>query len=131
MVEYVGGTAGFLKFGSTVLSADFRNFDSEEEAGLADASAGNDANRSYLVTLKDGKATIELVAQAGGTALWAALAAGTRGTLEWGDEGTAVGKPRHTVEAVVQKRSRQIPYDDIVVYSADFQYSGAVADGTY
>ncbi|SRR5581483_6559466 len=131
MPEYVGGAAGYIKFGTTVLAADFRTFDAEEEVGLADASAGNDANRTYLVTLKDGKATIELVAQADGTALWNALAPGTQGTLEWGDEGSAVGKPRHTVNAIVQKRKRTVPYDDIVVLNFDLQFSGAVADGTY
>jgi hypothetical protein len=131
MPRYVFGQTGYIKFGSTVLSTDMRTFDPEEEVGLAEASAGNDAARTYLATLKDGKATLELLAP-GGTAIWAAIAPATSGTLEWGDEGTASGKPKHTVNALVQKRKRQTPYDDVVVYTVDFQFSGGtVVDGTY
>jgi hypothetical protein len=133
MPRYVfGASAGYIKFGTTVLSTDMRAFDPEEEVGLVDGSAGSDAARTYLTTLKDGKATLELLAGTGGTALWAAVAPATSGTLEWGDEGTTAGKPKHTVNAIVQKRKRSTPYDDVVVYTVDFQFSGAaVTDGTY
>src|SRR3954470_9156980 len=101
MARYVfGQSAGIIKFASTTLSTDMRNFDPEEETGLADASAGNDAARTYLATLKDGKATLELLAQTGDTAIWTAVVPGTKGTLEWGPEGSAPGKPKHTVTAL-------------------------------
>ena len=132
MPRYVFGTAGFISFGAVTLSTDMRNFDPEEEVGLADASAGNDLARSYLATLRDGKATLELVAVAGATATWNAVAPGTAGTLTWADEGTATGKPKHSVTAIVQKRKRQMPYQEVVVYTIDFQFTGAaVTDGTY
>lgn len=131
MPRYVFNAAGYIKFGSTVLSTDMRAFDPEEEIGLVDGTAGVDAARTYITTVKDGKATLELLA-AGGTTVWAAVVPGTSGTLEWGDEGTAAGKPKHSVNAIVQKRKRTTPYDDVVVYSVDFQFSGAaVTDGTY
>lgn len=130
MPEYTGKDL-YLKYGTTVLSADFRNFDQEEDVGLVDASAGNDANRTYLTTLKDGKATAELVHQTGGTAVWNALAPATSGTLEWGPEGTATGKPKHSVVAIVMSRKKVMPYEDIVVITPEFQFSGAVTDTTY
>lgn len=130
MAEYTGN-ALYLKFGSTVLSADFRNFDQSEEIGLVDATAGADTNRTYLTTVKDGKATAEMVHQASGTALWTALAPGTSGTLEWGPEGTASTKPKHTVTAIVMDRKKVVPYEDIVVITAEFQFSGAVTDSVY
>lgn len=133
MAEYTFGTAGYIKFGSTVLSADARNFEPEEEIGLVDASAGNDASRTYLATLLDGKATLELVAQTGGTALWTALKPGTSGTLEWGEEGTTAGKPKHSVVAKVQRRRRALPYEGVAMINADLQFSDTVGvvDGTY
>lgn len=130
MAEFTGSDL-YLKFGSTVLSADFRNFDTDEEVGLADASAGNDTARTYLKTLEDGKATAELVAQTGGTALWTAVKKGTEATLEWGDEGTAAGKPKSTVNAIVMNRKKSRPYDGVVVITVDWQFSGEVTDGTY
>ena len=133
MPEYVFGTAGYLKFGTTALSQDERNFEPEEEIGLVDASAGNDAGRTYLTTLLDGKATLELVDQAGGTALWAALKPGTAGTLEWGPEGTAAGKPKFSVNAKIQRRRKTFAFDGLAMINADVQFSDTVGvvQGTY
>lgn len=132
MAEFVPGqSSGLIKFGSTTLSSDWRTFTPQEEIGLADASAGNDTNRTYLTTLKDGKASIELVGQAAGSALWTAVAPGTSGTLEWAPEGTASGKQRHYVNAIVMSRQREEPFDDIEVLKVDFQFSGAVTDTVY
>lgn len=130
MGEYTGSGL-YLKFGSTVLSSDFRNFSEEEEVGLVDSSAGNDQARSYLKTLEDGNATAELVHQTGGSVVWGAVAKGASGTLEWGPEGTATGKPKHTVVAIVQSRKKDMPYDDVVVITAEFQFSGVVTDSAY
>lgn len=130
MAEYTGSTL-YLTFGSTVLSGDYRNFDDNEEIGLVDASAGSDANRTYLTTLKDGKATVELVAQTGGTPLWDAMMIGSANTLTWAPEGTATGKQKHSVNAIVMNRKRSHPYDDIVAMTFDLQFSGAVTDTVY
>lgn len=133
MAEFVFGSAGYIKFGSTVLSSDERTFTPEESIGLADATAGNDTARTRLATIKDGKASWEGVLQAGGTALWAAVAPGVSGTLEWGEEGTATGKPKHTVVAIVESRKREFPYEDIAVAQVEFVFSGgaAVTDTAY
>ena len=88
MAEY-SGTSLYLKFGSQVLSADYRTFEPSEEMKLAVATAGADAAESHIVVRKDGRATCELVDQTAGTALWTAVVPGTSGTLEWGPEGTS------------------------------------------
>lgn len=131
--HFVFGTSGYIKFGATVLSADMRNFQPDEDVGVVDQSAGNDTGRTYLTTLKDGKSSLEILLQPGGTAAWAAVAPGTSGTLEWGEEGTALGKPKHTVTAIVKGRKRAMPYDGVVTATVDFQFSSAtgVTDGTY
>lgn len=130
MAEFTGQSA-YIKFGATVLSGDYRNFDEDEDVGLVDASAGSDTHRSYIKTLLDGKATAEIVAQAGGTLLFAAVKPGTEAVLEWGPEGNTTGKEKRTVTAVVLSRKRTTPYDNLVVITVEFQFQGAVADGTY
>jgi len=125
------GSALYIKFGTTVLSADFRTFDPDENIDFVDASAGADTNKTYLALLKDGTVSVGLVAQTGGSLLWTAIAPGTSGTLEWGEEGTATGKQKHTVLALVKGRKRTEPYDGLIVITADFQFNGAVTDGVY
>ena len=130
MAEYTG-SALYLKFGSTVLSSDFRSFDTDESMDLADATAGADTYKNWLSTVADGSATCQLVDQAGGSALWTAIAPGTSGTLEWGEEGTTSTKPKHTVNAVVKGRTKSRPYADVVVLNVSFQFKAAPTDSVY
>lgn len=130
MAEYTG-EALYLKFGSTVLSGDFRQFSVSENVDLVDASAGADAARTYLARLEDGTASLRLLDQSDGTALWDALDKGTSGTLEWAPEGTATGNGRHYAVAIVSSRERSMPYDGVVELSVEFQLSGVVTDTVY
>jgi hypothetical protein len=120
-------------FGATTLSGNQRTFSVTEEAGLVDASAGADVARSYLKTLEDGTATLELLQDdgAGGPTLWAAVREGTSGNLVWGEEGNVASQPRHTVPAIVSSRKKDTPYDDVVVVTVEFQFSGTVVDDVY
>lgn len=130
MAEFTGKNLS-VTFGGTALAGNFRTFSTTEEAGLVDASAGNDTARTYLKTLEDGTATLEVLAQDDSTAVWAAVRQGTSGSLVWGEEGTATGQPRHTVTALVSSRKKDSPYDDLVVITVEFQFSGVVADDTF
>lgn len=130
MAEFTGKNL-VVTFGGAALAADFRTFSANEEAGLVDASAGNDQARTYIKTLEDGTATLELLAQDNSTAVWAAVRQGTSGSLVWGEEGSGTGQPRHTVNAIVSSRKKDMPYDDVVVITVEFQFSGGVADDTY
>ena len=121
----------YIAFGGTVLDTDYRSFGSSEEMGLVDQSAGSDAARTYLTTLTDGTSSLTILIQADDTTTWGAVAVGTEGTLEWGEEGTASGKPKHTVNAIVATREKSMEYADVVVADVSFQYSGAVTDSTY
>lgn len=131
MAEFTGKNL-YVSFGGTVLSGNQRTFSANEEAGLVDASAGADVARSYLKTLEDGTATIEILGDdgAGGPTLWAAVKPGTSGSLIWAEEGNTTGQPRHTVNALVSSRKKDSPYDDVVVYTVEFQFSGTVTDDT-
>lgn len=131
MATGVTGAALYVKFGSTVLDTDYRDFGPSEETGLVEDSAGADTNRHYLTTLLDGTATITILIQTADTTTWSAVAPQTEGTLEWGLEGTASGKPKHSVVAVVQDRSQTINFEDVTAADITFQFQGAVTDTTY
>jgi len=133
MAEYVGKNL-YVAFKGTVLQADFRTFSDDESMDMVDTSAGVDVAKTYLTTLEDGTATLELVDQTGGTATtaaWNLCDKGAEGTLEWGPEGTASTKPRHYVNAIVKGRKANYPYADIVTLTVDFQFSGVVTDTAY
>lgn len=130
MAEFTGKNLSVV-FAGTALAGNFRTFSVTEEMGLVDASAGNDTSRTYVTTRKDGTATLEVLAQDDTVAIWTAVAPGTTGSLVYGEEGTGVGQPRHTVNAIVTSRKKDAPYDDLVVTTVEFQFSGAVTDDTY
>ena len=130
MAEYTGKNL-YVAFGTTDISGSYRRLTVNEETGLADASGGSDANRTYVATLKDGTADYEAVDQTSGTVIWAAVAPASEGTLEWAPEGTTATYPRHYVNAIIQSRNREMPYDDVVAISCSFQFSGVVTDTVY
>ena len=115
MAEYTGSGL-YLLWNGTSIDAHYRTFSPSEEGDTVDASAGADTHRTYLMTLLDGSASLEMVAQDGtaGTALWAALAptapGGSPATLEWGPEGTAVGEPRYHVQVTRLCRCNHVEY---------------------
>ena len=127
------GKNAFLQFGTTVLDTDYRSFGETETGGVVDASAGADANRTYLTTLKDGTATGTIVIQAGtaGTLVWAAVAPLTDDTLWWSAEGSGAGTQIHYVWAVVTERRKSMEYADLVIVDLAWQFNSAVTDTKY
>jgi len=122
----------YVKFGTTVLTADHREFNVGEAADQIDASAGSGTRKEYLAGLVDGNASMTLLGTTGGTTTWAACAPQTSGTLEWAPEGTAGGKPKFTCgTAIVLGRDTAYPYNDVVSYDIKWGLSGAITGGTY
>lgn len=133
MAQYTG-SALYLAFKGTVISTRYRSLKTKEEIDLEDQSAGNDVAKTYLTTLEDGDAALDFLDVAGGTAataLWNLCDKGAEGTLEWGPEGTATNKPKHTVNAIVKSREKTEDYDKPVEGSITFQFSGVVTDSAY
>ena len=117
--------------GTVVLSGDFRNMDDTDSLEIIDATAGADAHRDKLPYLRDGQLVITMVSQTLGTALYNALVPGTQGTIVYGEEGSATGKPKHTVAAFVSNRQRGQPYNDIVELSVTFEKNGVATDAAW
>jgi len=134
MAEYTGQNlvASFVHpSGTLTLNTDYRSLSTSPSIGMVDASAGSDANRTYLTTLKDGKYSYRGVAQTAGTVLQAALLPGVIGTLIIGAEGTATGAQKETCPVISMGAAYNYPYDNIVEISCDFQANGAVVLSNY
>lgn len=119
-------------FGSTNMSADFQSWNVKDSMGLAEVTAGDDAAAVYASTYTKGGASWKgLFDDTSGTVLWAAVANGTEGTLTWGPLGTATGKPKYTVLAMVENREMNHPYADGIEITVDFVFQAAVTPGTF
>lgn len=117
----------YVQFGSTNLSGSQRTFDVSQMQETADMTAGADDYRNFANTVKTIEATMEVVMQehsTGGSAILAALTLGTNGTLIWGAEGTATGKPKDGFYATLVDASKAIPFDDAYVLKLKFQMAG-------
>lgn len=125
-VDGYTGTAASIVFGAQTLNTYYRTASPTQEVDLVEKSAGGDDSKTYIAALKDGSLSLELVMPSGtaGTAMWAALAPATSGTLTWGGEGTAITE---SVVALVKSRGRPLVYNDLTLVSVEFQFSGDVA----
>lgn len=120
------GSAAYLAWlwngGTAVLNSDYRQFDWTPSLALIDSTAGADGFREYLAgTGEGGDISLSMVAQEGGTALIGALGRGNEGTLLYGPEGTATGKPKFLIPAISKGPAYSQPYDDVVDFKIGFQ----------
>ena len=125
------GRAFYLLWNTTVLDTNYRTFNTSDTLDLIDQTAGDDTRKTYLSGLTDGSASATIKYKAGDTAIWAALATGTSGTLHWGEEGSVSGKPHHYAAALVTGRSQAVNYNDLIVVDVSWQLNGAVTNGTF
>jgi hypothetical protein len=128
MARIIGKNA-YINFGSTVLSPDYLTFKEGNASDMVDKSAGADNRHTYIAALADGGYDIDMYVD--GTAIYDAVLPGTEGTLTIAVEGTAAGKRKTTVVAVVTKRDREFAFNDMYKMSISFQPSGQPVDGTY
>lgn len=112
--------------GTATLSGDQRTVSLSPSVDFADTTAGSDARRTRLPTLKDASVSYSGLAQGGGTATEDALAEGNQGTIILQPEGTAAGKRKYTIGAFSQGAKYNYPYSDVVEMTCDF-----VGDGNY
>ena len=117
--------------GTIALDTDYRSFQPNDSIDSYDQSAGKDAYKTFVLGQKDGSYSYTGILQSGGTVVVNALAVGTSGTLIYGEEGTAVGKPKRSVPAYVSSFSKNVQYNALIEISVTFQGNGDVVDGTF
>lgn len=117
----------------TELSEFGRNFEPEETADVYDTttySEAQDGYKTFIPGLAEGKSKFEVMYQQADTTVYATLAPRTVGLLDYYPEGKATGKPKISVQAIVTKRSRPLPYDNVVIVSVEWQHSGKPTEST-
>ena len=116
----------FIYTGGTVnLHGDQTAFEWTGEADMVDASAGSTGYKEYLAGIKDGSATLTIhETGSAGSAVAKAIAYGNSGTLIWGPQGNATGKPKYLVPALVKSNKVSNPYDDVTSRDVEFQFNG-------
>ena len=111
--------------GTVDLSGDFRALNLNREQETTDITAGGDSARSYRGTVKKFGAKLEtLFIGTAGSAAYTAVALGAEGTLLYGPQGTAVGQPKGGFPAIVSKQNIDLPYDEVVTMTVEFQGQG-------
>lgn len=123
--DRVRGDNLYISFDGVEVDADYQTFEVGNTADTIDSSAGSQASKTYIVGLKDGTASLTYAyTGSAGTAVTVKFKVGTSGTLLWGPEGTATGKPKGGVVALVTGHSRPHQYDGLVTRTVNFQFSG-------
>lgn len=113
--------------GTVQIQGDYTKFDVDRSIDLIDATAGNALDKEYINGIKDGSAKLSIFDTANaGTAVASSLVEGTAGTLIYGPQGTATGKPKWGFQAIVKSHKFSEPFDDAVTLDAEFQKTGAM-----
>lgn len=136
MANEFGGTALYATWiwsgGTVVLNTDYRNFSYQPSITFMDANAGADVSPVRLPYMKDGRVTANvLMLNNMGTAVAAAYAEGTNGTLVWGEAGTAAGSPKVTLPAICEGAGRNSAYSDVTTLALSWLQNGTRVDGAY
>jgi hypothetical protein len=136
MARYTGAGL-YMTFKGTAINADFLELTVDREMGMVEATAGADVHETYLNTYKKGSFKVSLADLTDGTATTAyknLMIEGASGTFIYGEEGTASGKPKHTMAtANVKKLSQKMPFAGRVELEVEFQSnsSSGWSDGTW
>lgn len=134
MAEY-SGSALYLSWihpgGTVVFSSDYRSFNDDPEGDLIEVTAGSDAYKNFIGGVSSGKCSLTYLEQASGTANYNSLAFGTFGTLIYGAEGTAAGKPKRTIPLIALGARKAFQYANAVEVSTEWQYNGTPTNGAY
>ena len=108
-----------------------------EELDLVETTTFGATSKTYLVGFGDGKVTIsgnwDRTIDVQLSALRAAFRAGTlaSASFEYGPEGASSGDKKFSGEVVMVNYEKNSAVKDQVKFSAEFQITGAVTDGSY
>lgn len=118
---YPGGTVYFQTNGPQT------SFDTDAATDMVEVTSGNAVGKEYIDGPNDATSTLKYYDDTGasGTVAEGATQDGTFGTLFWGAQGTATGKPKRGYAAWTKNQKVTIPYDKAIDLEVQFQKSGA------
>lgn len=115
--------------GTAVLSGNQTKFGMERTVDTIEVTAGSDTQKAYLPTVTDNKFTYAYydagTAAAAGTLLASVLKPNTQGTITFAPQGTATGKPKYQIAAVVTSQKIEYAFDAAALYEVEFLGSGS------
>lgn len=130
--QYVGSSwygTWITSGGTFVLSGNQTMFGVERTVDTVESTAGSDTQKSYLPTVTDNKFSYAYydagTAAAAGTALAKQLRPNTQGTITFGPQGTATGKPQYQIAAVVTSQKIEYSFDAVALMEVEFLGSGS------
>lgn len=137
MAAYSGSAlvvSWFQAAATTILTGDHKSCSYTPSLSLYDQTAGPDANKSYIVGVKDGSVTFNAIMQSGtgsgGTLTFSTLTEGNVGTIQIQPVGTAAASPKITIPAISQGVGQSWPYDNVCEVTVNWQQNGPRVEGT-
>lgn len=113
--------------GTVDISADYRVLNVNRSIKTVDLTAGADDATFMKGTTKDYKADMEVLDKGTqGTTDWYRVREGVEGTLLWGEEGTAAGKPKGGLPVLVEKVDQGLGYEKEVTRKITFAPQGGL-----
>ena len=122
------GSEGVIKVGANTV-AEVRSYSLEESADVVDKTAMGDSSRSYLSTLTQFTASVEVFFDETDTAQ-TALSVGSTVILEVYPEGTSTGDTYYNGSAIVTGFTKSASFDGLVEASITLQGSGGLTTST-
>lgn len=135
-VQARSGLDYYVEFNGLALSIGVREFDPGIDTVTVDSTAGADGLETTHPIRMTSAPTLTLLIDksAEGIAIKAALKAGTKGNLIWGEEGNATGKPKWGIYAEVKKANVPMSHDaeqvldvEFINHSRNWLFDGRVA----
>ena len=122
------GSDGVIKVGANTV-AEVRSYSLDESADVVEKTAMGDSSRSYLSTLTQFTASVDVFFDETDTAQ-TALSVGSTVTLEVYPEGTSTGDTYYSGSALVTGFTRSASFDGLVEASVTLQGSGGLTTST-
>lgn len=122
-IKWIYASAKGLAAAGTVEPAtDYRSLTVNRGLKTIDTTAGSDQYEGHIQSHRSANGQITFIAENGsGTAFRKAFYEGAYGTLEWAPEGTATGKPKHSIKCSIEKMDETIPYDNAVEFTINWK----------
>lgn len=119
---------------TTTLTGDHKSCSYTPSINFIDATAGADADKTYIAGVRDGtwtfNANLQTGTNSGGTTAYATLKEGNAGTLWIYPEGLTAGKSYYAIPSLAQGAAFSWPYDNVVEVTVNGQQNGARTEGT-
>jgi hypothetical protein len=133
-MSFVHGKGLVTSIGGNAMTAYSTSVEFERTADSHDVTTFGATAHAYQAGLTDGTATLEGIydntASTGPQAVLRPLVGAAAVALVYRPEGTGTGRPTSTVNVIVTSYKESSPVADMITFSADLQFTGAITDTT-